>query len=106
MTLKIFGNDRWISQQTADAESSSEVQFVDEQRCGPYRLWNHEPRFHQESHETVMTDRVDYGVSGGVPVHRLFVDPTLQQIFAHRAGVLVEPRSDLLRISKQDPEQR
>ena len=58
--------------------------FVDEQRRGPYRWWIHEHRFHEEQGETVVVDRVDYGVPGGALPHRLFVAPALRRIFAHR----------------------
>lgn len=59
--------------------------FVDEQRRGPYRWWVHEHRFEEDQDKTVMIDRVDYGVPGGVLAQRLFVGPALRRIFDFRA---------------------
>ena len=36
--------------------------FVDEQVRGPYRLWEHTHRFHEEGDETVVEDFVLYGL--------------------------------------------
>jgi ligand-binding SRPBCC domain-containing protein len=76
---------RWRSEITAWEPPH---RFVDEQRRGPYRWWIHEHRFHEERDETVVTDRVDYGVPGGALVHRLLVGPAVRRIFAYRAECL------------------
>ena len=58
--------------------------FVDEQRRGPYRLWIHEHTFEARGEETLVRDRVEYGVPGGWIVQRLFVGRDVERIFAFR----------------------
>ncbi len=36
--------------------------FVDEQTSGPYRLWEHTHRFHENGNETIVEDEVHYGL--------------------------------------------
>ena len=36
--------------------------FVDEQVCGPYRLWEHTHSFYDEGDETIIEDVVRYGL--------------------------------------------
>lgn len=63
--------------------------FVDEQRRGPYRYWIHEHTFGADgAGRTIVGDRVRYDVPGGALVHRLFVEPDLERVFAYRAGKL------------------
>jgi len=62
--------------------------FVDEQKRGPYRLWVHEHRFEPNDGGTLCTDHVRYAVPGGKLVHRLFVRPDVERIFAFRAEKL------------------
>jgi ligand-binding SRPBCC domain-containing protein len=76
---------RWRSEITA---WEPPFRFVDEQRRGLDRWWIHEHRFHEERDETVVPDRVDYGVPGGALVHRFLVRPALRRIFADRAACL------------------
>jgi ligand-binding SRPBCC domain-containing protein len=65
------------------------VRFVDEQRRGPYRYWIHEHTFEADgAGRTIVGDRVRYAVPGGSLVHRLFVEPDLERVFAYRAGKL------------------
>jgi ligand-binding SRPBCC domain-containing protein len=66
------------------------VRFVDKQRRGPYRWWRHEHLFYAQGDETLVLDRVRYGVRGGCAVNRIFVAPELAQIFAFRRQKLVE----------------
>ena len=62
--------------------------FVDVQRRGPYRLWEHEHFFLPRDGGTLVQDRVRYAVPGGpllAPVvERLLVRPDLERIFAYR----------------------
>jgi len=62
--------------------------FVDVQRRGPYRLWEHEHLFLPRDGGTLVQDRVRYAVPGGpllAPVvERLLVRPDLERIFAYR----------------------
>ena len=64
--------------------------FVDEQRRGPYRLWIHEHTFEARGEETLVRDRVEYGVPGGWIVQRLFVGRDVERIFAFRMKMLDE----------------
>ena len=62
--------------------------FVDKQLRGPYRLWDHERRFHEERGGTLAEDRVIYAVAGGALVNRLFVARDVEKIFAFRSEKL------------------
>lgn len=64
--------------------------FVDKQLRGPYRLWDHEHRFHEERGGTVAEDRVLYAVLGGALMNRLFVAKDVEKIFAFRSEKLRE----------------
>lgn len=64
--------------------------FVDEQLRGPYRWWRHEHLFIDEGRETLILDRVNYGVPGGRLVNRLFVAAELMRIFEFRRRKLQE----------------
>ncbi len=62
--------------------------FVDVQRRGPYRFWEHEHLFLPRNGGTLAQDRVRYAVPGGPLlewlVDRLLVRPDLERIFAYR----------------------
>ncbi len=62
--------------------------FVDEQRCGPYRIWHHEHHFTQlENGQTEMTDAVTYQLlltPLSEILHRPLVRKELNQIFSYR----------------------
>jgi ligand-binding SRPBCC domain-containing protein len=63
------------------------VQFVDEQRRGPYRRWRHCHDFEAHAGGTWVRDHVEYLARGWVcePVlNRLLVAPDLRTIFAYR----------------------
>lgn len=68
--------------------------FVDVQRRGPYRLWEHEHLFLPRDGGTLVQDRVRYAVPGGPLleslVDRLLVRPDLERIFAYRRQRLRE----------------
>lgn len=74
--------------------------FVDEQVRGPYRLWRHEHLFEEVAATrtdpvcTRVTDRVTYQHIGGPVVHRLFVRPNLERIFAYRQQRIAELLDD------------
>ena len=59
--------------------------FRDEQRRGPYQVWEHTHTFEAVEGGTVVTDRVVYAVPGGALIDRLFVRPDLKRIFDYRA---------------------
>lgn len=66
------------------------LRFVDVQRIGPYRHWEHEHTFRAADGGTLVGDTVHYAVPGGSLVNRLFVKRDLERIFAHRQQVLGE----------------
>ena len=78
---------RWDSEITA---WEPPYRFVDVQRRGPYRLWEHEHLFAEQGGGTLVTDHVRYAVLGGRLVQRLFVAPDLRKIFTYRRAQLVE----------------
>jgi ligand-binding SRPBCC domain-containing protein len=59
--------------------------FVDEQRSGPFLWWIHEHSFEADGGQTLVIDRVRYGVPGGAIVNTLFVVRDLRAIFDYRA---------------------
>ena len=72
---------RW---QTEISDWNPPNMFIDRQRKGPYRLWEHTHRFEPYEDGTHVIDSVDYIVPGGCPVERVFVRPQLRKIFAYR----------------------
>ena len=64
--------------------------FVDEQRRGPYSLWIHEHTFNDRDRGTIIGDRIEYAVPGGVLVQKYFVAPDLRRIFDYRRRRLTE----------------
>jgi ligand-binding SRPBCC domain-containing protein len=64
--------------------------FVDRQTKGPYTLWVHEHRFAENKTGTIVGDRVEYAVPGGVLIHKFLVAPDLEKIFQYRYKVLEE----------------
>jgi ligand-binding SRPBCC domain-containing protein len=84
--------------------------FVDEQLKGPYRWWRHEHLFIDQGDETLILDRVEYGVPGGRLVNRLFVVAELRGVFEFRRKKLREllkssngTESDSDRVTKSAP---
>jgi len=64
--------------------------FVDVQRRGPYRRWEHEHLFLEEGDTTLMVDRVDFLAPGGKLVHERFVNEKVRGIFRYRAECFAE----------------
>lgn len=84
--LKLYGIGLgWQSEITA---WEPPYRFVDEQRRGPYRFWNHEHRFAPVDGGTRVSDSVHYGVPLGRLVHRLFVKRDVERIFRFRTEQL------------------
>jgi ligand-binding SRPBCC domain-containing protein len=65
------------------------ARFVDVQRHGPYRLWEHEHGFEEHAGGTRCRDLVRYSVLGGRWVDRLFVRRDVERIFAFRQARLL-----------------
>ena len=62
--------------------------FVDEQLRGPYKQWIHEHTFEQAEGGTLARDHVSYAVPFDALLHRVFVRPDVERIFAHRSAEL------------------
>lgn len=61
--------------------------FVDEQRFGPYRFWQHQHRFRPSPGGLEMTDTVHYGLRYGPLgslLHSLLIRKRLEEIFDFR----------------------
>lgn len=65
--------------------------FIDFQRKGPYKLWNHRHEFIPNDEGVLMRDTIDYelpmGFLGEI-AHSLFVKKKLEYIFDYRFRVL------------------
>jgi ligand-binding SRPBCC domain-containing protein len=81
---------RWV---TEIKHLESEVQFVDEQRKGPYAFWFHRHGFTEVEGGVVMEDEVHYDLGFGPLgdlMHALWVRGQLRHIFDYRAQALAE----------------
>jgi ligand-binding SRPBCC domain-containing protein len=86
--LRIHGIPlKWRSEITA---WDPPARFVDEQVRGPYRLWIHEHRFEEHNGGTLVHDHVRYAVLFDFLIHRLFIQPDIERIFAYREKKLRE----------------
>lgn len=81
---------RWRSEIT---EWEPPHKFTDVQIKGPYRFWKHEHFFADEGNQTIMIDRVEYAVPGGIfapIVDSIFVKRDLEKIFEYRERKFLE----------------
>ena len=65
--------------------------FVDDQRSGPFRIWNHQHHFSIVDGGTEMTDIIYYNVGFGFLgriLDRLIVSKRVRAIFEYRSSVL------------------
>lgn len=62
--------------------------FVDEQLRGPYRQWVHEHTFEARDGGTLARDFVRYAVPFDLLLHRWFIRPDIERIFAYRQQAL------------------
>ncbi|MBM3831510.1 MAG: SRPBCC family protein [Verrucomicrobia bacterium] len=72
---------RW---RTLIKEWQPPYRFVDEQLRGPYRQWLHEHTFEARDGGTLARDVVRYAVPFDWLLHRWFIRPDIEKIFAHR----------------------
>ena len=78
------------------------VRFVDQQLRGPFKLWRHEHTFEDlDEGRTLMLDEVNYIPRGGGLIHRFFVKPDLERIFAYRQ----EKLSEIFQVQESDSRQ-
>ncbi len=61
------------------------IQFVDEQKRGPYRKWIHQHTFSPCDNGCEMRDYVQYALRGGWLTNFLFVQRDVRKIFCYRA---------------------
>lgn len=78
---------RWQSEIT---KWNPPYSFVDAQRRGPYRLWQHTHTFDETEDGVVVGDTVKYAVWGDGLVNKFFVRPDIEKIFAYRTEQLDE----------------
>lgn len=64
--------------------------FVDIQRRGPYKSWEHEHIFIEQNGGTLMRDRISYDVFGGVLIDKILVRKDLARIFEFRRAKMLE----------------
>jgi len=88
--IKIFPfvPSNWVTEITHIENHSY---FIDEQRFGPYRMWNHEHHFLETKNGIKMLDRVMYKLPFGLIgklAHSLFIKKKLEHIFCFRAKIL------------------
>lgn len=77
----------WITEITQIRDKAF---FIDDQRVGPYALWHHQHHFEARDGGTLMKDILHYQVPFGplgTLVNALFVERTVDQIFAYREMV-------------------
>jgi ligand-binding SRPBCC domain-containing protein len=95
---------RWQSEITLWEPLS---RFVDVQRRGPYRIWEHTHTFEPLGAGTIVRDSVVYAVPGGGLINRFLVRPDLERVFDYRARrlnawVLAYLRSELPAVQSAD----
>ena len=81
---------KWVTEIT---HVKDKEYFVDEQRFGPYALWNHKHFIKPIDGGVEMEDIIDYKIPFGIlgqMVHPFLVKPKLEEIFEYRQKKLVE----------------
>lgn len=83
----------WVKWVTEITHVDNKVEFIDDQRVGPYQLWHHRHRFEKNDNGVLMRDEVVYAMPFGFLgqlVHGLFVKRQLQHIFNERARLCAD----------------
>lgn len=76
----------WVNQIT---QVEAPHRWIDEQRFGPYRFFQHQHHFQEIEGGVEMYDLVHYALARGAgPVRRWLVAPALRDLFAYRRDVL------------------
>ena len=78
---------RWRTEIT---EWTPPHRFIDVQRRGPYRVWQHTHTFEERDGGTSCLDHVAYRPRGGALAHWLFVKRDVERIFRYRQQRLQE----------------
>jgi ligand-binding SRPBCC domain-containing protein len=79
-----------LSWQTEITEWQPPFRFVDVQKRGPYRLWEHTHTFEAQNEGTLCRDAVRYAPIGGALMNRLFVQKDVENVFNYRQKKLSE----------------
>ncbi len=72
--------------------------FIDEQRFGPFKFWQHQHMFKEIEDGVEMKDLIYYGLFFdhlSRPVQKLLVKKEIQQIFDYRQDVLLQKFGEL-----------
>jgi ligand-binding SRPBCC domain-containing protein len=92
---------KWLTEIT---EVNEPYQFIDEQRSGPYSLWQHLHRFTPVPGGVEMVDELKYAIPMGWIgrlAHLLFVNKKVKEIFDYRYSALERRFGRLLSSSQQ-----
>jgi ligand-binding SRPBCC domain-containing protein len=74
----------WVTEITHVKQN---VYFIDEQRFGPYAMWNHKHTFIEKDGGILMIDLLNYKIPFGIfgqMANYLFVASKIKEIFDHR----------------------
>lgn len=69
LSIQPFGigpRQRWISRITERSEGEGWARFRDLMEQGPFEFWRHTHQFFADGRETVLVDRVEYELPGGI----------------------------------------
>ena len=88
--IKLFPliNVEWVTEIT---HVSDKLYFIDEQRFGPYKFWQHLHRFTKTNSGTKIEDIVSYKMPFGILgklTHFFFIRKKLENIFRYRNEVI------------------
>ena len=78
----------WVTEITS---SEKPYFFIDDQRFGPYKFWNHRHTFKEVREGVLMKDEVHYALPLGIlgrVIHSLIVKKKIREIFQYRGEAL------------------
>lgn len=78
----------WMTEITAVSEGKY---FIDEQKCGPFKIWHHEHHFEETSAGVLMRDKLIYAMPFGIVgtlANNLIAGKKVKEIFRHREEVI------------------
>lgn len=76
-----------LNWRTEITEWNPPYSFVDKQINGPYLVWEHQHDFEKDGKNTIVRDRINYAVPGGILepyIHFFYVRKKLDRIFDYR----------------------
>mgnify|MGYP000173924067 CR=1 FL=1 len=78
----------WVSWVTEITLVREKVEFIDNQRVGPYKMWHHRHSFEENQKGVLMRDEVCYAMPFGILgkwMHSIYVRKQLRYIFDERS---------------------